>query len=127
MTQQTLERPTTEQAPAKDAKDDAYWKIAAQWPALTAQDRCDAPTWVKVNGNKTRVSCGAQAFIRVVLPSLSQDLLFCGHHLGEQTVGKDASKSEAAKQASDRQVLEALGAVFLSTYDTINIKPSPSD
>jgi hypothetical protein len=32
---------------------------------LTAADRCDR--------------CGAQAFIRVVLPS-GQDLLFCAHH-----------------------------------------------
>jgi hypothetical protein len=34
-------------------------------PQLTAADRCDR--------------CGAQAFIRVVLPS-GQDLLFCSHH-----------------------------------------------
>ena len=34
-------------------------------PELTAADRCDR--------------CGAQAYIRVVLPS-GADLLFCGHH-----------------------------------------------
>lgn len=124
MTQQTLERPTTEKAPGKD---DAYWKIAAQFPALNAHDRCDSYTWsVNKTGGKERVGCRAQAFIRAVLPS-GQDLLFCGHHLGEQTVGRNASKSKSAKEASNRDKLEALGAVFLSTYESINIKPSPSD
>lgn len=36
-----------------------------QSPTLTATDRCD--------------SCGAQAYIRVTMPS-GQDLLFCAHH-----------------------------------------------
>ncbi len=34
-------------------------------PALSATDRCDR--------------CGAQAYVRVVLPG-GTDLLFCGHH-----------------------------------------------
>ncbi|MBA4608788.1 MULTISPECIES: DUF7455 domain-containing protein [Aeromicrobium] len=37
----------------------------AEFPALTATDRCDR--------------CGAQALVRVELPS-GTDLVFCGHH-----------------------------------------------
>lgn len=37
----------------------------AESPALTAADRCDR--------------CGAQAFVRVELPS-GAELTFCGHH-----------------------------------------------
>lgn len=37
----------------------------AEFPALTASDRCDR--------------CGAQALVRVELPS-GADLVFCGHH-----------------------------------------------
>lgn len=37
-------------------------------PILTALDRCD--------------SCGAQAYMKVVLPG-NLDLLFCGHHSRE--------------------------------------------
>ena len=37
-------------------------------PALTAADRCDR--------------CGAQAYVRVVMPS-GNELFFCGHHYSE--------------------------------------------
>ncbi len=62
-------------------------------PVLTAQDRCDR--------------CGAQAFVRVVLPS--GELLFCGHH--------------------GRVHAEALARVALSVEDgtdAINAKASPA-
>ena len=39
--------------------------VAPQAPALTAADRCDR--------------CGAQAFLRAVLPG-GGELLFCAHH-----------------------------------------------
>lgn len=35
---------------------------------LTANDRCDAP------------SCGARAYVRIVMPTTLNDLLFCAHH-----------------------------------------------
>lgn len=39
--------------------------VTAEFPTLTAADRCDR--------------CGAQALVRVELPS-GTDLVFCGHH-----------------------------------------------
>ena len=44
---------------------------AATTMTLDARDRCDAG----VKG----VPCGAQAWVRVTMPS-GYDLLFCGHH-----------------------------------------------
>jgi len=60
---------------------------------FTALDRCDR--------------CGAQAFVRAVLPS--GDLLFCAHH------GRAYGDALAAK-----------AVVVESATDTINTKPSPS-
>jgi hypothetical protein len=47
---------------------------------LTLADRCDASAVVGgPNGRTGRGACGAQGFIRVVLPS-GNDLVFCAHH-----------------------------------------------
>jgi len=47
---------------------------------LRLTDRCDAPAVVGLpNGRKGRGTCGAQAFVRAVLPGGS-DLVFCAHH-----------------------------------------------
>src|SRR5215210_7658531 len=47
---------------------------------LRLTDRCDAPAVVGLpNGRNGRGSCGAQAFIRAVLPG-GLDLLFCARH-----------------------------------------------
>jgi hypothetical protein len=47
---------------------------------LALTDRCDAPAVVGLpNGRKGRGACGAQAFVRAVLPG-GRDLLFCAHH-----------------------------------------------
>ncbi|SDD29519.1 hypothetical protein SAMN05660690_3911 [Geodermatophilus telluris] len=47
---------------------------------LTLADRCDAPAVVGGrNGRTGRGPCGAQAFVRAVLPG-GGDLLFCAHH-----------------------------------------------
>ena len=70
---------------------------------LTAWDRCDAGT--SMAGQHT--SCGAQAFVRVVLPN--GELLFCGHHF---------NKHSAA--------LIGAGALVDNQLDRINDKPSPS-
>jgi hypothetical protein len=51
---------------------------------LTLNDRCDAPA--VVGGPNRRIgrgACGAQGFIRAVLPS-GNDLIFCAHHGREQ-------------------------------------------
>jgi hypothetical protein len=61
--------------------------------AFTALDRCDR--------------CGAQAFVRAVLPA--GDLLFCAHH---------------AREYGD--ALAAKAVVLEDASDTINAKPSPS-
>ncbi|MGY1643228.1 hypothetical protein ACI782_19145 [Geodermatophilus sp. SYSU D00703] len=51
---------------------------------LTLTDRCDAPAVVGgPNGRTGRGACGAQGFIRAVLPS-GNDLVFCAHHGREQ-------------------------------------------
>ena len=59
--------------------------IAASTVArLTLNDRCDAPAVVGgPNGRIGRGACGAQGFIRAVLPS-GNDLIFCAHHGREQ-------------------------------------------
>jgi hypothetical protein len=47
---------------------------------LTLADRCDASAVVGgPNGRTGRGSCGAQGFMRAVLPS-GNDLVFCAHH-----------------------------------------------
>ena len=47
---------------------------------LTLTDRCDAGAVVwRPNGRTGRDACGAQGFIRAVLPS-GNDLVFCAHH-----------------------------------------------
>ncbi len=51
---------------------------------LTLADRCDASAVVGgPNGRTGRGACGAQGFIRAVLPS-GNDLIFCAHHGREQ-------------------------------------------
>lgn len=47
---------------------------------LTLADRCDAPAVVGgPQGTTTRGACGAQAYVRAVLPN-GHDLVFCAHH-----------------------------------------------
>jgi hypothetical protein len=47
---------------------------------LSLTDRCDAPAVVGGRDGRTgRGPCGAQGFLRAVLPS-GHDLVFCGHH-----------------------------------------------
>lgn len=92
-------------------------KTAAVARTFTTWDRCDGYTYVK---NRERISCGAQAFIAVTLTN-GQDLLFCGHCLGEQTVGKDATGTKSAKQQTNRQILIDMGATFDSNYASINL------
>ena len=71
--------------------------------ALTLADRCDASAVVGgSNGRTGRGACGAQGFIRAVLPS-GDDLVFCAHHGREH---------EAA--------LAAAGATIRDETDTIN-------
>ncbi len=51
---------------------------------LAHTDRCDASAVVGgPNGRTGRGACGAQGFIRAVLPS-GNDLIFCAHHGREQ-------------------------------------------
>ena len=59
-------------------------------PELTAADRCDR--------------CGAQAYVRVVMPSGS-DLLFCAHHW------RDNSEALRTVAASIHDELDRLGEV----------------
>jgi hypothetical protein len=70
---------------------------------LTLADRCDASAVVGgPNGRTGRGACGAQGFVRAVLPS-GNDLIFCAHHGREQ---------EAA--------LAAAGATIHDETDKIN-------
>lgn len=70
---------------------------------LTLADRCDAPAVVGAGNDRTsRGACGAQAFIRAVLPG-GHDLLFCAHH---------GRRQEAA--------LAAAGATIHDETDRIN-------
>ena len=59
-------------------------------PELTAADRCDR--------------CGAQAYVRVVMPSGS-DLLFCAHHW------RDNSRALRSVAASIQDDLDRLAEV----------------
>ncbi|GAB3345404.1 DUF7455 domain-containing protein [Modestobacter lapidis] len=71
---------------------------------LTLADRCDAPAVVGgSNGRTDRGSCGAQAFIRAVLPSGS-DLIFCAHH------GRDHEAALAAVGAEIRDETDKIDA-----------------
>src|SRR3712207_3551569 len=80
--------------------------VASAAPAVappTLADRCDASAVVGgPDGRTGRGACGAQGFIRAVLPSGS-DLVFCAHHGREH---------EAA--------LAAAGATIRDETDTIN-------
>lgn len=91
-------------APASVMSADA---ILAKFGPLTALDRCDANA-AKMNADKNLVQgqCGAQAFVRAVMPS-GFDLLFCAHHADKQTanlIAKGASLYDGTlkinKQAS---------------------------
>ncbi len=54
--------------------------VAPTLAPLTLADRCDASAVVGgATGRTDRGACGAQAFIRTVLPS-GNDLVFCAHH-----------------------------------------------
>jgi hypothetical protein len=58
---------------------------------LTSADRCDAPAVVGgSNGRTGRGACGAQGFVRAVLPN-GNDLVFCAHHGREQEAGLAAA------------------------------------
>jgi hypothetical protein len=71
---------------------------------LTLADRCDAPAVVGgANGRSERGSCGAQAFIRAVLPGGS-DLVFCAHH------GREHEAALAAAGADIRDETDRIDA-----------------
>ena len=79
----------TAQAPIMDAS-----------PALT--DRCDAPAVVgRPRGRTGRGACGAQGFVRAVLPS-GKELVFCAHH---------GRRHEAALAAAGAAIDDRTGAV----------------
>lgn len=116
MSQQVLDRPSID-----------YTKPTERtYPPLTTHDRCDAAVVRLIDGDKKRGTCGAQAFVRVVLKS-GLDLLFCGHCIGEQTVGKNATGKDAEVHAVRRAALEKAGAKIINMqYGDINLKPSES-
>jgi len=63
---------------------------------LRLTDRCDAPAVVSgPEGRIGRGACGAQGFIRAVLPS-GNDLVFCAHH------GREHEAAFAAAGATTR-------------------------
>src|SRR3954453_17145812 len=69
---------------------------------LTLTDRCDAPAvGGGPNGRPGRGACGAQSFIRAVLPS-GNDLIFCAHHGREH---------EAALAAAGASIHEGTGTI----------------
>jgi len=81
-------------------KDVAY--AAPTVDPLTLTDRCDAPAVVGgPNGRTGRGTCGAQGFIRAVLPS-GNDLIFCAHHGREH---------EAALAAAGATVRDETGTI----------------
>jgi hypothetical protein len=58
---------------------------------LTLADRCDAAAVLGgPDGRTGRGPCGAQAFVRAVLPS-GNDLVFCAHHGREHEVALAAA------------------------------------
>jgi hypothetical protein len=71
---------------------------------LTLADRCDAAGVVGgPNGRTGRGTCGAQAFIRAVLPG-GNDLVFCAHH------GREHEAALAAAGATIRDGTAAINA-----------------
>jgi len=67
---------------------------------LTLTDRCDAPAVAGgPNGRTGRGACGAQGFIRAVLPS-GNDLIFCAHHGREQEAALAASGAAIRDETS---------------------------
>jgi hypothetical protein len=77
---------------------------AAELPPLTAFDRCDASALVGgPNGTSRRGACGAQAYVRAVLPS-GQDLVFCAHH------GREHEAALAAAGATIRDESDSIDA-----------------
>jgi len=71
---------------------------------LTLADRCDAPAVVGgPNGRTGRGPCGAQGFIRAVLPS-GNDLIFCAHH------GREHETALAAAGATVRDETATINA-----------------
>ena len=71
---------------------------------LTLADRCDASAVVGgPNGRTGRGACGAQGFIRAVLPS-GDDLVFCAHH------GREHEAALAAAGATVHDGTDALNA-----------------
>ena len=128
MTTATLTKPTT--VPAADVQPHPDAIAAAKtFGDLTALDRCDfpfAPSNLPAGAaDEAATSCGAQAFARVVFPD-GNDLLACGHHIGQQTIGKKATGQTAARVALNREAILRSGAVIVSEYDTINAKPDAS-
>ena len=75
--------------------------------SLTHADRCDAPAVVfGRNGRPGRGACGAQGFIRAVLPS-GDDLVFCAHHGREH---------EAALAAAGATIRDETGTIDEGGY-----------
>ena len=71
---------------------------------LTLADRCDAPAVVGgATGRTGRGACGAQGFIRAVLPS-GNDLVFCAHH------GREQEAALAATGATIRDETDGIDA-----------------
>jgi hypothetical protein len=68
---------------------DVTTAVAPSAPALTAGDRCDR--------------CGAQAYVRVVLPV--GELLFCAHHAREHAP-KFAELATHVQDETDRLLAE---------------------
>jgi len=78
--------------------------VAPAVAPLTAFDRCDASALVGgPNGRPERGACGAQAFVRAVLPS-GQDLVFCAHH------GREHEAALAAAGATIRDGSDTIDA-----------------
>ena len=71
---------------------------------LALPDRCDAAAVVVgPNGRRGRGACGAQGFIRAVLPS-GDDLVFCAHH------GREHEAALAAAGATIRDETRRIDA-----------------
>ncbi|WP_448624960.1 DUF7455 domain-containing protein [Geodermatophilus sp. URMC 64] len=69
--------------------------------ALTLADRCDARAVVwGPNGRTGRGACGAQGFIRAVLPT-GNDLIFCAHH-GRENLAALAAAGAAIRDETHK-------------------------
>lgn len=87
--------------------DDDIRSAAPAVAGLTLADRCDAPAVVfGPNGRTGRGACGAQGFIRAVLPS-GDDLVFCAHHGREH---------EAALAAAGATIRDETGTIDEGGY-----------